>query len=182
MRRTLLIVAAILAVGACGGRGATLSEYAAEAEVLVDRLQDRLAALDQRWEAQTPTLAGASAYWDDRLAARAEFTAGLRRLEPPGDFAALHASYVELFGRLAGAEQQVAVRVAASDAVTEHWAWWDTPEGRAARAVDAECIAACYEAQEFLDSTRHRASLADSPWVPREMREVVRVTFACPDW
>ncbi len=183
MRRIALVGAAVvLAAAACGGRGPTLAEYAEGAEELVASLRGELDRLERLWEAQPPTVAGAAAYWDGRLAARVQFADGLRSLRPPADFRDLHASYIDLFDRLEEAERALAARVAAAGEVTDHWAWWNTAEGRVALVIEMECARACYAAQQFLDATNHRASLAEAAWVPREMREVVRVSFSCDDW
>ena len=64
--------------------------------------------------------------------------------------------------------------------IDDHWQWVDTPEGRAADAVLEEVYEFCRSSQAEYDATRDRESLNDLPWVPSEMREVVKVAFGCP--
>lgn len=56
---------------------------------------------------------------------------------------------------------------------------WETPEGVAARAADADAIAVCLAAQAEFDQTADRADLANAPWIPAEMKEVILVAFGC---
>jgi hypothetical protein len=56
---------------------------------------------------------------------------------------------------------------------------WDTPEGVAARAADERAIVLCDAAQETLDSTDSRSELEGVPWIPPEMKRIVRVAFGC---
>jgi hypothetical protein len=94
----------------------------------------------------------------------------------------LHARGLDLFNRLTAAEQAVAGRVAASTSVPSRGYWWDTPEGRAARAIDEEAIAICRFAQGEFDATQDESVLAeDIAWIPTDKKEVVRVAFGCPD-
>jgi len=92
----------------------------------------------------------------------------------------LHEIVVELFDRLNTAEEALAARVATMEAGIGAEAWWNTPEGRAAAAVDGEVTAICYVAQGAFDKTQDRSAFADMPWIPPEMKEAVRVAFGCP--
>ena len=56
---------------------------------------------------------------------------------------------------------------------------WDSPEGRAFHAIDAEAIALCRAAEAEFDATEDRAVFAETPWIPAELREVIEVAFRC---
>ena len=73
----------------------------------------------------------------------------------------------------------MATRVVAYETVTEHWQGWDTVEGQAAQSVDQELTTLCYVAQEELDRTEAREIMADMPWFPSSMKDVVRVALGC---
>ncbi len=93
----------------------------------------------------------------------------------------MHTYALDVFGRLIEAERAMAAQVEADGVTAEHWGWWNTPQGAAARAIDNEGIALCIAAQEDFDATQDRQALSDTPWIPTEMREVVRVAYGCPD-
>ncbi len=166
---------------ACGETALTVSEYAAEAERLVGRMEAQFAELDEMWESQTPSLDGALEYWDGRLAIRAEFLEGVEDLNPPEAVAEQHAAAVDVFTRFEEADQALAARVAAMDEVTEHRQWLDTPEGEASLALLEEVYAFCRASQAEFDATQDREGLKDVPWLPSEMTEVVSVAFGCPE-
>lgn len=168
-----------LALPACGGTGLTLQEYAGQAETLITEVRTRIATLDAQWMAETPTAEGVRNYWDERLAARGRFLAGLEDLDPPDQAADLHVNVVGLFTKLNAAEAALAAHIGSFDTLDDHWQGWDSPEGRAARAADEELTSICRVAQQDLDDTRAREVFADMPWLPSDMREVVEVVLGC---
>ncbi len=177
----LLALIALLALlaAACGGGEPSLQEYGDEAEVLVREVTVRIDTLDEQLDASSGE--GIRTYWTNRLDARAEFLDGLSALEPPEVAEELHESVVDLFRRLNAAEEALAARVATLEPGIAPGLWWETPEGEAARAVDDEVTAICHVAQAEFDETEDRAALEDTPWIPSEMKEVVRVAFRCAD-
>ena len=179
--RWVAMCAVSLLFACCGGGSTSLAEYAEEGEELTTTVIAKIAALDAEWETQEPTQAAALDYWDRRVAARIEFLEGIQDLDPPGGLIELHETALDLFSRLVDAEAALAERVAVYENPTGPDEWWDTPEGRAARAVDEEAIAICHAAQAGFDATQERQVLSEVPWVPSEMRESVRVAFDCPE-
>jgi hypothetical protein len=179
--RWAAVCAVSLLATCCGGGSPSLAEYAEEGEELTTTVIAQIATLDAEWETQEPTLEGAREYWDRRVAVRVEFLEGIQELDPPDGLVELHETALDLFSRLVDAEEALAARVAAFESPTGPDGWWDTPEGRAARAVDEEAIAICQAAQASFDATQERQVLSDVPWVPSEMRESVRVAFGCPE-
>ena len=85
-----------------------------------------------------------------------------------------------MFSRITTADERLAARVAEYEAVTEHRQWLDTPEGQESLAVLDEVYAFCRSSQAEYDVTSERGDLADAPWVPAEMKEIVSVAFGCP--
>lgn len=170
-----------VAVAACGGGPLTLSEYGAQGEQLVIEVSERIEALDATIESGDQTVDSVRAYWSDRVEARRNFLEGIEALEPPKEVEELHAAAVELFDRLTIAEEALAARVTSLETVSGPAEWWATPEGEVARAVDDEVAQICIVAQEAFDETVEREAVADVPWMPAEMKEVVRVAFGCSD-
>jgi hypothetical protein len=157
-----------------------LSEYGPQAEDLITAMQKRIDTLDAEWGAQTPTVEGARTYWDARIEARTEMLEGFAAIDPPDEIAELNAVAVGPFEELTAAEEALAVRAAAFETVAGHGPWWDTPEGQAARAADERMIGICNAAQAEFDKTEKREATADVPWLPSDLKEVVRVAFGCP--
>ena len=166
---------------ACRGGSLSLSEYGEQGEQLVVDVSQRVDALDVALESEDQTLNAARAYWDERVQARRDFSEGLEALEPPEEAEELHAVVVEILNRLAGAEETLAARVTSFGTVSGPAEWWATSKGQAARALDEEVAQICIVAQGAFDETVHREAVADVPWMPPEMKEVVRVAFGCPD-
>jgi len=180
MRVGSVCVCVALVLSACGGGSLNLAEYAAQAEDLVAEMEAGFDMLDTEWESQAPTAGSANNYWDGRLAIRHDFLEGVRNLDPPDEAEGQHEAALDVFARITAADEALAARVATLDTVTEHWAWVDTPEGRAADAVLEEVFAFCRDSQAEFDATAEQDSLQDSSWVPADVEEVVKVAFGCP--
>jgi hypothetical protein len=166
-------------VTACSS-GLTMSEYAGEIEQMVQVVDDRIDSLDLTLEGE-PTLTDIQAYWSERMEARAEFLDGMSVLEPPDEAVDVHQIALEMIAAVVSQEQAMADYVAAATDAAEAAAVWDSPAGLAAREADGELVAFCAAVQESFDATAARDELADVPWIPPEMREVIRVTFGCGD-
>lgn len=165
-----------LALSACGG-GLSLTDYAAELEAAVTEMNGRLDELDAELS-ETGDLEEIKAYARARVAARYRFVAVLDNLEPPGEVSDLHTAAEGIIGRLAGAEAALADYVDGLEPGTDTGDVWATPLGLAARAADEESIELCLAAQSALDTTE-RSELAEVPWIPPELKEVVVVAFGC---
>jgi hypothetical protein len=180
VRRVCSSALVILLFTACGGGSLSVSEYAAEAEELVAEMEARFVSLDADWEAQVPSMEGALEYWEGRLDIRHDFLEGVRALQPPDEVLPMHQSALEVFDRITVADEALAARAATFEAVTEHWQWVDTPEGRTADAVLEEVYDFCRASQEEFDATQGGEALEDVPWISPEVQEVVKVAFGCP--
>lgn len=169
-----------LGLASCSAGSLTATEYAETVEDLVAEMEGRFAEADADWEAEAPSLAGALRYWDIRLEIREDFLEDVRALEPPPEVEAMHADALEVFRRITEADVALAARVTQYSEVTTHRQWLETPEGNASLAVLEDVYAFCRASQEDFDATRSRESLEDAPWLPTEMREVIKVAFGCP--
>lgn len=169
-----------LTLMACGGGSLTAAEYASQAEELVAELAAEFESLDSEWGSQTPSLEAARAYWDRRLAARVKLLDGIRALDPPEALTDLHATAVDLFGRITAAEEDLATRVGSFETTADLEQTWQTPEGQTAQAALEEVFALCRATQTEFDDTEDHESLDGVPWIPPEMKEVIRISFGCP--
>lgn len=181
MGRLAIAIGSIIILAACGGGSLTLEEYGAEAETLVAAVTVRIDDLDADLESYAQTADGTRTYWDSRLDARVAFLEGLEALDPPEEAVELHEVVVALFARLNDSEAALAARVATLEPGIGAAAWWDTPEGRAANAVDEEVSTICHVAQGQFDQTAGRDAFGDMPWIPTEMKTAVRVAFGCTE-
>ena len=178
MRR--LIVAVLvsgMAVSGCGGE-LSLTEYAIELETATAEMNARLDELDDEI-AGSSDLGQVKRYASDRVVARNAFVDVLEGLDPPDDVSDLHDSALRIMGRLTDAESALADYVIGLDSAVDLDTVWLTPLGVAARSADEESIALCLAAQAELDSTEERIGLAEVPWIPQELKEVVTIAFGC---
>ena len=176
----LLVGLALPGLSSCGSPTPTAAEYADEIEDLVGDMEERFAAADAAWEAETPSLDGALAYWDERLDIREDFIDDLEEMRYPPEVADMHDAALEVFRRITAADVAIAESVRAYPEVTEHRPWLDTPEGQASLAVLEDVFAFCRESQAEFDATTEREGLEDVPWLPSEMSQVIKVAFGCP--
>ena len=178
--RSSWLLICLLGLAACSSPVPTAAEYADDIEELVQDMEGRFAAADAEWEAQAPSIAGALAYWDERLDIRSDFLDELEDMEYPPEVAGMHAESLDIFRRITAADEAIAESVRGYDEVTEHRPWLDTPEGQASLAVLEEVYAFCRESQAEFDATDQREDLEDVPWLPPEMTRVIKVAFGCP--
>ena len=165
-----------LALSACGG-GLSLTDYAGELESAVSEMNGRLDELDAELS-ETGDLEEIKEYARARVAVRYRFVAVLDELEPPSEVSDLHTAAEGIIGRLADAEAALAGFVDGLEPGADIGDVWETPLGLAARAADEESIELCLAAQSALDTTERR-DLAEVPWIPPELKEVVVVAFGC---
>jgi hypothetical protein len=173
-----LVMAMLLVVGACGGDEPTLTEYGEEVEGLVVAMNLRLDELDALVGGPA-SLEDVHEYATERMESRNGFLDALQELEPPDRLRDFHEQALDVIRRLVEAEQLVADGALASDNVAEASAMWETEAGLAARAADEEALEICKAAQETFDATEENAIAEGVPWIPNEMKEVVRVAFLC---
>lgn len=178
--RRIAVTTALIAIGlaACSG-GLTLTEYAARLESALAAMNARIDALDLELEEAT-SVDEAGRLWAERVAAREALVEEFEALDPPEQAAELHEAALDILRRLTAAEAAMGVKAAEYEDVFDLGAEiWNTPEGRAARAIDDEAIAICHAGQAAFDDTADREILAEVPWISSELKEVVDVVFGC---
>ena len=177
MVRAALGLMAILVVASCAS-GLTLPEYADEIEQLVTVQNAKLDQLDAEF-GESADLEGIKTYASERIVARRALIAGMEELDPPESVAELHAEALDILKRVTEAEAVLVAIVQESNSVESLGDLWETPEGVAARQADGRAILICEAAQETFDRTQAQEGFEDVPWIPTEMKQVIRVAFGC---
>lgn len=168
----------LLLLGSCSSEP-SLSEYAEGVEQLVLTMNFGLDSLDPLVDDPSPSLDDWQAYASGRVALREEFVEGFALLEPPSQVLDLHDTVADIMTRLVAAETAMADEVLSLEEGADISNLWDTEAGRVALEIDAEAVALCKAAEEEFDATEDQAILADVPWIPTDMKEVIRVAFYC---
>lgn len=163
----------------CGGGTLTLTEYSEQGTAVTVEVEERIVALDAELDSQPSSAEGAASYWERRLEARTRSMEGLDALDPPVAVAELHDAGLGLYAKLLAAEEALALRVSSSPTLTGPNEWWETAEGDAVRTVEAEIIEFCRAFQAQYDATIDRMISSDVPWIPSEMKEIVRIDVGC---
>jgi hypothetical protein len=121
----------------------------------------------------------AQAVYDGAAAAFRQLLDGLQAVEPPDEVAELHTVSLDIMTRLTAAQEAFARRAEDYETGDDWDLLYETPEARAVNAIQEEMIAFCQARQAQFDATADREVLADVPWIPSEMQEVVTVLFGC---
>ena len=180
MRRTLFGICLVLLVASCGGDGPlTLSEYATQGGAMTAVMEERIATLDAELSSSSVSPEAARSYWDARLQSRVELLEELRTLDAPDAMAVMHQEGLDLFSKLISTEEDLAARVASFDAETEVEQWWSVEEAAAVAAVNDDILVLCQTFQARYDATIDRTGLAEMPWIPAEMKEIVQIDVGC---
>ena len=167
--------------------GPTLTEYAEGMEALVlETDAEMLELANDVSSEEEPTLEVIRAYVDEEVVILSDFVSAFRLLEPPAQAEELHATALRVLDRLLSAEQALAAEFAldadleGTDNLYEVLSRIEQSDAMAeALAADADLNALCDAAQERFDATQEEALFAGTPWVPSELKEVVRVTLSC---
>ena len=171
-----LIAIAILA-SSCASE-ISLPEYAKEVEALVTTMNARLDELETEFS-DAEDLDDVKEYARERVEARSVFLSGITELDAPEVVADLHGEAIAIIDRVVETESNLSDMIQKLDSVSDVDSIWDTPEGVAARAADERAVVLCEAAQETLDSTDSGSELEGVPWIPPEMKQIVRVAFGC---
>jgi len=171
-----LIAIAVLA-SSCASE-ISLSEYAKEVEALVTTMNARLDGLDAEF-IDAEDLDDVKEYARERVEARTIFLSSMKELDAPEAVADLHTEAITIMDRLVETEGTLSEMIQELDSVSDVESIWDTPEGVAARAADERAIVLCEAAQDTLDNTDSGSELEGVPWIPAEMKQIVRVAFGC---
>lgn len=169
-----------LGLSACGGGSLTLSEYSTEVAAVIEALDSRLDAHAQEYFAGPQTVAEAREYVRVRVEGYLEAVDGIATLDPPEEVADLHAVLEGIMAELLAAEAARAEFAGGVSSDDELELVWEGPQAQAIRGAEQEAIVLCRAAQSQFDATEQREELAYVPWMPPELKEVVRVALDCP--
>lgn len=161
---------------ACSDSGLSLTEYASQIDQMVEAKSLQIDALEADLSSQPPGVDRTKAYWEGRAAAGVMLLEELETIDPPREVAELHAATLDIMSRYVAAEGEYAVRAGSVQTMAELEA---SAEAEAVMAVEGEIIAMCRAAQATFDDTADGAAFAVPPWIPPELREVIRVAFRC---
>ena len=172
-----LLVVVALSLASCSD-DVSLSGYATEVEEVITESNSTLDAMDEAITGST-SLDDMQQYARDRRELRHALLDDLMAIEPPATVADLHHEAMEAIADLVRAEDALVARVLAASSVEEAANAWDTPEGRAARTADERTIRLCEAAQDTFDRTEAGEEYEDLPWIPDDMKRVIRVALGC---
>jgi hypothetical protein len=179
LKSALFVIVIVIAVlGSSCASEMSLPEYAEEVEALVTTMNARLDELDDEF-VDTANLSAIKEYARERVKARTDFLSGMNELDAPEVVVELHTEAISIMGRVVETEGTLSEMVQNLDSVSDVDSIWETPEGVAARTADERAVALCEAAQDTLDSTASGSDLEGVPWIPPEMKQIVRVAFGC---
>ncbi len=184
MRRTaltgsMLAACAALMLAGCGG-SPSASEYAAKLGVWATGIDARLDAGWEEFSAQPRNSEATQAYLDTRVALYVEAIEGFDALDPPATLTELDSAIRDWLERLRAAEEERAALAATIGTTVEMDQIWQGPATQAVVAAEEEGVLLCLAAQAEFDATEQREELADVPWIPSDLKEVISVALGCP--
>ena len=181
MRTIVTAICLAIVIASCGAGRLTATEYAEEVETLTTTLYQRIEDLSQATGVPegTPTMEDIRTYYNGLAAAFRGLWDGLEALQPPGASAEDHAISIDLANSLTTATEAFARLAEEAETEDELQRLSESPEAAAAVAARDEMIAFCQEGQAEFDATADREVFGDTPWIPSELQEVVRVVLGC---
>jgi len=180
MRRLAGIAAVALAVSSCGSGALSITEYAEETAALIHRVDARVDEAAVRLLGDPPTVEGMQEFLEIRVEGFDELLGELEALAPPERAAELHEWVVRLIGDQLDAESALSEAAGAVGSLEDLDAVLRGPEAGEVQRLEQESIALCHAAQQAMDDTQTGEAFEDIPWMPRDVAEVVSVSFGCP--
>ncbi len=174
------VAVAALTLAACGGGTQTLSEYSEEVSNLILTLDFELDTKAAEYFEIAPDVEGAKEYFRARVDGYSGIVDDVADLRPPDEVVELHDTLQEILDRLLETEEVRTAFVETISDVADLDLAWEGPEAQAVLDAERQAIVLCYAAQERFDATAEREGLQNVPWMPQEMKEVVRVALNCP--
>lgn len=173
----LVVLFAAVFLTSCGDAEPTVAEYSTQMQQAVTAMNAQIDRADVGLEAAA-SMDEVLALWDERLLARATLISTIETLDPPDEVVELRAAALDILTRLLAAETAMRDKGAEFTAMEQFSGIWDSPEGQAARAVDAEAVAICQAVESNL-SDEGGTEFGVAVWLRPELREVVDVVFGC---
>jgi hypothetical protein len=180
MRALTASIAVALIASACSGGGLTLTEYAQQTETLIRGIDDRLDQAAEDLASKAPSVESTRDYLELRVVEYRRLIEDLTDLEPPDQVAELHHRFLDILARQLAAERQRVDVAEAVEDVADLDQVWEGPATQAIREIERDAIELCIAAQQAIDATEDREAFEGTPWIPREMAEVVTAAYGCP--
>lgn len=164
-----------LLVAACADSALSLTEYTERVQSMGYTMLAEFDDLEAQWASAT-TVEEGQVVLNRAVAIRTDLQNGLTDLNPPEVFAELQAHLVELLGRVLDATEtwadssEMASSLDELQSSSEALVYWD---------LDAEMVLLCTEFESKLDAIAEREVFADVPWIPGDMKEVVKLAGGC---
>jgi len=175
MRRALASACIIFVSTACGGGALSLTEYTERVQSLGYTMLADFDELETQWASAT-TVEEGQIVLNRAVTIRTDLQNGLTDLNPPEVFAEGHADLVELLGRVLAATQ---IWAASSEMASSLDELQSSSEALAYWELDADMVLLCTEFESKLDAMAEREVFADVPWIPGDMKEVVKFAGGC---
>lgn len=177
MRQTFAGIALGILLVSCGGNELSLPDYVEEMnEIVVDGRRQIEPLYEEYTRSGAPGVEDVRALLEAEVAIRLGIQERVVGLEPPAQVADLHEALVEWHATAIAAERALSARAA------EAAAWGVLEQSGEAGAYDSVMSAGltvCHALQAKLDDTALRSNLADTPWIPGDLREVVDAFLGC---
>jgi hypothetical protein len=172
----LLVLCIAVSISACGGGTLSLAEYGEHVQALANDMRAKLDELDAQMATGEPKVADAQDVLSEAVAARTDFQDKMSELDPPDGFADLHEDFLDAHARIIVAQRAWAEAAQSATSLDE---LRESQPAQAYRSSLDEAVAICHDFQDRIDATADRASLADAPWIPGDMKQVVELVLGC---
>lgn len=183
LRRPISIaLATLLLLAGCSDEEQSLTEYVDQINVAARAASARGADLiDQTQQIADFTPQDVTTIHERALREiRIPLQEAVDAVDPPGQVEDLHRLLWDWHARFIEIEEEMAAAAADIDDTDAGWtAFSNSPEMAAYRAALAEGKAVCNDFQSELDATAARGVFADTPWLPRELKETVTAALGC---
>jgi len=181
-RSVPVLLGIALLLGGCGGGKMSMTEYG-------ERIDAIATDASRRAEDFFADGAGFTDVTPQQLQAGLELgLSGIRiplqeavdGIDPPTQIADIHNLMWDWHSEFIVAEEALAARVGETEDSVEGWtALSESSEMAVYRSALAEGKQICDGFQARLDATAAAGGFADTPWIPREMKEVVEAALGC---
>jgi hypothetical protein len=180
--RIIATTSLIAILSSCGGE-ISLTEYVDNVNAAVDRAHAAAAILTDEGvldnEDLTPQEVGAGIRMGLEEVRR-PLQETIDAIDPPEEVDDLHTLLWSWHADLIAIEAALADRFDETPDTEEGWTSLSSSEEMTAyRASLAEGKQVCIDFQAELDATEARGVFGDSPWLPRELKEVVEIALGC---
>ena len=171
-----------LLLGGCGGGEMSMTEYGERMDAAATEASQRAEELfaDAVWTANATPRQLQALLERGLREIRIPLQETVDAIDPPAQITDLHDLMWDWHSDFISVEEALVARVGETGNSIEGWtALSDSPEVAAYRSAIGEGKQICDGFQERLDATASADDLADTPWIPSEMKEVVEAALGC---